>query len=84
MTAGSAFRKFSKTAEKWRDLAEQRREYFRELHRTGRWRLYYSEDEFIARLRDVAGICDRWHEIVEISKAAAAEPAGAIERRNAA
>jgi hypothetical protein len=65
MTDPTTFRDFGKTAEKWRDLAEQRRAYFAELYRSGRWRLYYEEDKFLARARVVAEVCERWTKIVE-------------------
>jgi hypothetical protein len=65
MTDRNTFQDFGKTAEKWRDLAEQRRAYFAELYRSGRWQLYYEEDKFLARARAVAEICDRWTKIVE-------------------
>jgi hypothetical protein len=30
-------------AQKWRDIAERRREHFILLYDTGRWKLYYTE-----------------------------------------
>ena len=87
MTDRTAFRKFGKTADKWRELAEKRRDYFRDLYRSGRWRLYYNEEEFIARLRDVARTCDRWGVIVETSQALTDTPlpqSDTIEQREAA
>ena len=59
-----AYRNLCKTAEKWRDLAEQRRDYFQDLYDSGRWQRYYSEDELLRCLRDVAALCDRWAAIV--------------------
>jgi hypothetical protein len=41
-----ALRRFNKTAEKWRDLAEKRRRYFEDLHQSGRWKYYYTEALF--------------------------------------
>jgi hypothetical protein len=65
MTVRATHGQLRKTAEKWRDLAERRRDHFRELHRSGLWRLYYDEEEFVARLRDIARNCDRWQMLVE-------------------
>ena len=39
-------------AQKWRALAERRCAYFVELYRSGRWRHYYSEEQFLVRLRE--------------------------------
>jgi len=76
-----AFREFGKIAEKWRDLAEKRRDYFFELYRSGRWRLFYDRDEFLDQVREVAEICDRWAKIVEEHRQAVMElDAPAIER----
>ena len=47
MAERQAYYRFSQVAQKWRDLAERRRDHFAELYDSGRWRHYYSEDEFI-------------------------------------
>jgi uncharacterized repeat protein (TIGR03809 family) len=52
-------------AQKWRDLAERRRAHFVELHDSGRWRLYYTEEEFLARMREAIALADRWAAICE-------------------
>jgi uncharacterized repeat protein (TIGR03809 family) len=65
MTDRPAFREFGKIAEKWRDLAERRRDYFSELYSSGRWKRYYEQDGLLAQTREVAEICDRWASIVE-------------------
>jgi uncharacterized repeat protein (TIGR03809 family) len=38
-------------AQKWRALAERRCAHLLELHHSGRWRHYYSEEQFLVRLR---------------------------------
>jgi hypothetical protein len=84
MTERPAFRDFGKTAQRWRDLAEQRREDFAELYRSGRWRHYYTEDQFRARVRLVAEICERWAKIIEEHRQVVAEcEALAAERPSA-
>jgi len=79
-----AYRKLAVVAEKWRDLAETRRDYFRELYRTGRWRLYYNEEEFVTRLRDIARICDRWAMLVDQTRPQDDAPAIEPDQRSAA
>ena len=50
-------------ARKWRALAEQRRAHFVELYHSGRWKRYYSEEQFLTRLREAIRVSDRWAEI---------------------
>jgi uncharacterized repeat protein (TIGR03809 family) len=50
-------------AQKWRALADRRCEYFLELHRSGRWRRYYSEEQFLVRMREAIRLSERWAEI---------------------
>lgn len=51
---------FHTLAHRWCDLAERRREHFVELYRSGRWKIYYSEREFLDALRDAIADVDRW------------------------
>jgi hypothetical protein len=46
-----------------RALAERRRAHFLELYDSGRWKYYYSETEFLYRLREAIRLSDRWAEI---------------------
>jgi uncharacterized repeat protein (TIGR03809 family) len=75
-------------AQKWRALAERRCVYFLELHRSGRWRHYYSEEQFLVRLREAIQVKERWVEIAAPPTAAAvsehAHPVGDIVTRSAA
>ncbi|MPZ37835.1 MAG: hypothetical protein GEU95_07185 [Rhizobiales bacterium] len=84
MTDRPALRKLGKTAEKWRILAEKRREDFAELFRSGRWQRYYELDDFVVLAREVAEICDRWTLIVEQYRLAAPDPEAPTIDRNAA
>jgi uncharacterized repeat protein (TIGR03809 family) len=85
MTELPAHQEFGRIAQKWRELAERRRGYFSELYSSGRWKLYYTEEELLVRMRDVTGICERWANLAPDSVAAEA-PASAPqpERRDAA
>ena len=72
-------------AQKWRLLAERRCAYFLELHRSGRWRRYYSEEQFLARLREAIELSERWTEIAAFPTAAVvAHPVADIATRSAA
>jgi uncharacterized repeat protein (TIGR03809 family) len=50
-------------AQRWRDLAERRRSHFIELYETGRWKLYYTEAEFVIRLREVFEAAEQWQKL---------------------
>ena len=49
---------------KWQALAERRRAYYVELYRSGRWRRYYSEDVFLAHMREVMSGVEEWNKIL--------------------
>jgi len=59
-----ALRRFNKTAEKWRDLAEKRRLYFEDLHQSGRWKYYYTEALFYRRLGRSAELVELWRPVL--------------------
>jgi hypothetical protein len=84
MTDQPSLQRINKAAEKWRLLAEKRREDFAEMFRSGRWERYYELDEFADRAREVAAICDRWAEVVEQYGVAAPEPDETAIERDAA
>ena len=65
MTDEHALRRFNKTAEKWRDLAEKRRQYFEELHESGRWKYYYTEALFFRRLGKAAELVELWEPVLK-------------------
>jgi uncharacterized repeat protein (TIGR03809 family) len=50
-------------AQRWRDLADRRRSYFIELYESGRWKLYYSEADFVVRLREVVQAAEKWEKL---------------------
>ena len=39
------------------------RAHFVELYHSGRWKHYYSEEQFLARLREAIKLSERWAEI---------------------
>lgn len=84
MTERPAFCEFGKTALRWRELAEKRRDYLTELHRSGRWRRYYEEDRLLDRIRAVTEVCDRWAEVVEQHQQVLSEIEAPSVKRDAA
>jgi hypothetical protein len=62
-------------AQKWRALAERRCAHFLELRRSGRWRYYYGEAQFLDRLREAIRLSARWAEIAPPPMDEAAAPA---------
>ena len=58
-----ARRRFCRTAEKWRVLAERRRTAIVALYRNGGWKDLYTEDRFMALLREAIATADTWARI---------------------
>lgn len=56
-------RALDEVTQKWRALAERRCANFLELYESGRWKYYYSEDQFLRRLRDAIRLSERWAEL---------------------
>ncbi len=83
-------------SQKWRRLAERRLAHFIELFESGRWRYYFTEEDFLRRMRETIQACERWAIIApppvqesdtaadETALTAADEPTGDIPRRSAA
>jgi uncharacterized repeat protein (TIGR03809 family) len=63
MPEPKAFRRFAQTAQKWRDLVDQRCAHFIELHRTGRWKHYYDETRFLLLMREAVDLAETWSRI---------------------
>jgi uncharacterized repeat protein (TIGR03809 family) len=47
-------------ARRWRRLAERRRQHLVELYRTGRWRQYFSEEDFLRHVRQASEDVEAW------------------------
>lgn len=60
MPRPTELRAYEQLAKKWRDLAERRREHFVDLYQSGRWRHYYTEEQFIAQMREVVRAAETW------------------------
>lgn len=61
-------------AQRWRDLAERRRSHFIELYETGRWKHYYTEAEFIGRMREVFQSAEAWQKLASPQAPAPQQP----------
>jgi uncharacterized repeat protein (TIGR03809 family) len=48
---------------KWRQLAERRRDHYIELYKTGRWRHYCTDLEFLTKMRAAIALAQRWAKI---------------------
>lgn len=74
-TMVSATVKMERAALKWRALAEKRRAHLIEMYKTGRWRHYYDEQNFLAEMRKSIAIAQRWAKIAPLpeERAMAAE-----------
>jgi uncharacterized repeat protein (TIGR03809 family) len=71
MSATLPFHAFQEVAHRWRVLAERRCEHFLELDDSGRWRYYYSEQQFLDRLDEAIRLSERWAEIAPLATAEA-------------
>jgi uncharacterized repeat protein (TIGR03809 family) len=45
---------------KGRELAERRRAHLVELYDTGRWKHYYTREQFIIRMREAIALVETW------------------------
>jgi uncharacterized repeat protein (TIGR03809 family) len=48
---------------RWSALAERRRSYFIELYQSGRWKRYYTEADFVIRMREVFQAAEQWEKL---------------------
>ena len=63
MPAGQSIRPNNALARKWCELARRRRAHFLELYDSGRWKRYYDEEQFLARLREAVAAVEIWTQI---------------------
>jgi uncharacterized repeat protein (TIGR03809 family) len=68
MSAMQGIFNFNEVAGRWHDLAERRLLYYRDLYHSGRWKIYYSEESFAVRMRDVIKAADAWRELAARSR----------------
>jgi uncharacterized repeat protein (TIGR03809 family) len=65
-----------KTIRKWLALAYRRKAHLIDLYQSGRWRLYYTEAEFVSRVREAVGEIDRWSATEQAAASAEASDVG--------
>jgi hypothetical protein len=58
-----AARRFAETAQKWRNLIDRRCAQLVELQRTGAWRYYYDEAQFLQVMSEALALTERWREL---------------------
>jgi uncharacterized repeat protein (TIGR03809 family) len=63
MTEWQAARRLARTAQKWRDLVNRRCAHFIELHKTGRWKRYYGEAQFLLLMSEAVTLAEAWARI---------------------
>lgn len=84
MSARLSAHALDEVAQKWRLLAERRCAHFLDLHRSGRWKHYYSEAQFLHRMREAIQLSERWTEIAPPPAGEVAAPPAGAPRRTAA
>jgi uncharacterized repeat protein (TIGR03809 family) len=82
MSAGSTTPRLEAATARWRALALQRHAYYLDLFKSGRWTHYFTEQEFIERMRDVMRATASWSQLA--GAAAPHEPAAPAPYRSAA
>jgi len=55
-----AMLKWDRVGLKWRNLAERRHAHYLDLYKSGRWKRYYTEEEFRAELTAAIELAQRW------------------------
>lgn len=48
---------------RWRMLAEKRLRYLAELYETGRWKIYYKEQEFLKVIQEARAALKTWEQL---------------------
>ena len=64
MTSSFDALRYQRALERWRVLAEQRLEHMTVLYESGRWRRYFSEEQFIGVIRETRTAVEAWRRIV--------------------
>src|SRR5262249_27032946 len=75
MAAGPFAQTSVETVRRWHSLAERRRRHFVELYRSERWKRYYSEEAFLAQMREAIHSVEAWENILQRSAEPFATPA---------
>jgi uncharacterized repeat protein (TIGR03809 family) len=68
--------RFDQIAKKWHALAQRRLAHVREMERSGRWKHFYSEEQFRSYLREAEHVAALWAKLA--GQFAAAPSKGAM------
>jgi uncharacterized repeat protein (TIGR03809 family) len=66
------------TMSKWYLLAEERSRHLAELHRTGRWRRYYTKEQIATHMTEAAKTARQWRLLMETARAETALSIAAV------
>jgi uncharacterized repeat protein (TIGR03809 family) len=69
----STAQRWQKIAQKWRGIAERRSAHHVEMFYSGRWRHYYSDEDFLLAMRSAILMAKRWAAIAPDAQTAPAE-----------
>ncbi len=64
MSVPQSFHRFAEVTRRWSDLAERRLADLADLHCSGRWTRYYSEERLLADLQEAARAVELWSDLV--------------------
>lgn len=89
MPEADSFRISNEVARKWHNLAVRRRDHLADLYHSGRWRLYFTEQNFLALMRETVRSVESWAAIAypkpdQVKESPAAPPASPALDRDAA
>ncbi|HVG51123.1 MAG TPA: TIGR03809 family protein [Xanthobacteraceae bacterium] len=60
-------------------LAERRCAHLLDLHQSGRWRRFYTREEFMAQIGDATKAARQWQEMADAADTPAPEPTPVVE-----
>ncbi len=73
MSGTQPARPYGEIAQQWRELAERRRAHFVHLYQSGRWKHYYTEEQFLAEMQEAVRMADTWARIAPVDKTSSDE-----------
>jgi uncharacterized repeat protein (TIGR03809 family) len=56
---------FDSLSHRWHALAERRRAHFVELYDSGRWKHYYTQEQFVIEMREAVKAAEEWERIAK-------------------
>jgi uncharacterized repeat protein (TIGR03809 family) len=68
MSGAQPARPYGEITQQWRELAERRRAHFVDLYQSGRWKHYYTEEQFLAEMEEAIRAAETWARIAPVDK----------------